>query len=233
MGEWLVPFEGRNDSGACRINFLWRKGTLYIMDNHRAAAWCWLQHLAADAGATIVHIDAHYDTVGAGEPSTANQPPTASLSLREYLEAEVIYAGEPICVYRWDNYISLLQYHHRNFGKQWYFVTHDNGLEPDFEYSNVAASDVVGLFNGLLSTGEKFVLNLDLDYFRSRDGDRVSTENRAEMLAALATLKRNGQVLVFTLCLSPECCGDWSSAEELLAETMDAIDIKFALPPVA
>ena len=30
-GEWLVPFQGRNDSGADRQNFLWRDGSIYVM----------------------------------------------------------------------------------------------------------------------------------------------------------------------------------------------------------
>ena len=87
MGEWLVPFKGRNDSGACDLNFLWRSGSLYVMDNHRAASWCWLQHSGPEGNANVVHIDAHYDTAGAGGRSSENQPPTASLGLREYLDA--------------------------------------------------------------------------------------------------------------------------------------------------
>ena len=43
--EWLVPFKGRNTSGIYEQNFLWRDGAVYVMDNHRAALWCWIQHL--------------------------------------------------------------------------------------------------------------------------------------------------------------------------------------------
>lgn len=44
-GEWLVPFKGRCYSGHYEQNFLWRHGNVYVMDNHRTALWCWLQHV--------------------------------------------------------------------------------------------------------------------------------------------------------------------------------------------
>jgi hypothetical protein len=41
--EWIVPFKRRNYSGATHQNFLCRHGNVFVMDNHRAALWCWLQ----------------------------------------------------------------------------------------------------------------------------------------------------------------------------------------------
>ena len=48
MSEWLVPFKGRNRSLSFDQNFLWRKDNIFIMDNHRAALWCWLQHMSPE-----------------------------------------------------------------------------------------------------------------------------------------------------------------------------------------
>lgn len=155
MGEWLVPFEGRNDSYACHLNFLWRIGSLYVMDNHRAAAWCWLQHGGPEGNATVLHIDAHYDTAGAGERSSENQLPTASLGLREYLDASFHDAGHSICVYRWDNYISLLRHHHPRFGSEWTFATHRIGTRPDFAYTDVGTPEKANCSHNAKAANER------------------------------------------------------------------------------
>lgn len=233
MGEWLVHFKGRNDSYACHLNFLWRSGSLYVMDNHRAAAWCWLQHSEPEGNATVLHIDAHYDTAGAGGRSSENQPPTASLGLREYLDASFIDAGHSICVYRWDNYISLLRHHHPRFGSEWAFATHRIGPPPDFAYTDVRPGALVDTLGALIASRSRFILNLDLDYFKSSKGDRFAPKARSQLFEHIAELVRQDQLLVFTVCLSPECCGGWASSEELLRELMITIGIDFALPPAA
>jgi hypothetical protein len=60
-GEWILPFLGRNRSGPSEDNFLWRTGSTYIMDNHRDALWCWLQHLIPGKEYNLFHIDRHFD----------------------------------------------------------------------------------------------------------------------------------------------------------------------------
>ena len=233
MGEWLIPFEGRNDSYACHLNFLWRSGSLYVMDNHRAAAWCWLQHSGPEGNATVLHIDAHYDTAGAGGRSSENQPPTASLGLREYLDSSFLDAGHPICVYRWDNYISLMRHHHPQFCSNWLFATHRIGPRPDFAYTEVRPGALVDTLEALLISRSRFILNLDLDYFRSRKGDRYGQEMRSQVFERTAEFMRQDQLVAFTVCLSPECCGSWASSEELLRELMKTLGVEFALPPAA
>lgn len=203
MGEWLVPFEGRNYSYACHLNFLWRSGPLYVMDNHRVAAWCWFQHSGPDGNATVVHIDAHYDTAGAGGRSSENQPPTASLCLREYLDASFLDAGHQICVYRWDNYISLLRHHHPRFGSDWTFATHRIGTRPDFAFTDVRPGALEDTLEVLLTSGLRFILNLDLDYFRSKKGDRLAPKIRSQVFERIAELMRQDQLVAFTVCLSP------------------------------
>ncbi|WP_197422399.1 hypothetical protein, partial [Blastomonas sp. CCH5-E3] len=46
--RWIVPFKGRNNTGVYNQNFVWNDGHLYVMDNHRAAAWCWAQRDCQD-----------------------------------------------------------------------------------------------------------------------------------------------------------------------------------------
>jgi hypothetical protein len=59
-GKWLVPFRGRNASKVYNQNFLWRYESVYVMDNHRAAMWCWLRHINPEHGKGVAE--------GAGEP---------------------------------------------------------------------------------------------------------------------------------------------------------------------
>ena len=61
--EWIVPFTGRNHSGATEQNSLCRSGNVYVMDNHRAALWCWLQELDLSKPHSLIHIDRHTDTL--------------------------------------------------------------------------------------------------------------------------------------------------------------------------
>ena len=181
----------------------------------------------------MLHIDAHYDTAGAHGRSSENQPPTASLGLMEYLDASFLDAGHSICVYRWDNYISLLRHHHPRFGSEWAFATQRIGTRPDFAYTDVCPGALADTLGELLTSRSKFILNLDLDYFRSKKGDRLAPEMRSQVFERIAEFMRQDQLIAFTVCLSPECCGSWASSEELLRELMKTIGVDFALPPAA
>lgn len=41
--------------------FLWKTNNVYVMDNHLAAAWCWMQECDADTRYNFMHIDKHND----------------------------------------------------------------------------------------------------------------------------------------------------------------------------
>ena len=233
MGEWLVPFAGRNESFSCTLNFLWQQDSLYIMDNHRVAAWCWLQHRTPGESFKVLHIDAHFDTAGAFGPSVEGQPKMATLSLEEYLGAHIVDAGAKICIYRWDNYISLLQYHHPELVSHWMFATHQLGQEPSFAYTPVETDQLINTLKAMRTEGRPFVLNLDLDFFRSMEGDRFSAVDRMRVFGEIAILRASGQLLATTICLSPECCGSWQAAEQLLEELATAIGLSFSLPGAA
>jgi UPF0489 domain len=83
--DWIVPFKGRNTSGFFEQNFLWKSGDVYVMDNHRAALWCWLQHIAPEKKHSIFHIDRHYDTLKC-DRWVPHLPTNWKMSIEEYLE---------------------------------------------------------------------------------------------------------------------------------------------------
>lgn len=39
--------------------FLWKTDNVYVMDNHLAAAWYWMQECKADSRYNFLHIDRH------------------------------------------------------------------------------------------------------------------------------------------------------------------------------
>jgi hypothetical protein len=137
-GDWLVPFKGRNESGIYNQNFLWRYGNVYVMDNHRAALWCWLQHVDPRSRHSIFHIDRHNDTLQARlDEWLANLPESlVDLTIDQYLAFSYVpdVLGRSIPVFRWDNYLSI---YFALFGKKvsaCYFATHREGDQPNHEH---------------------------------------------------------------------------------------------------
>src|SRR4051812_42334401 len=112
MAEWLIPFRGRDGGDpATDINFLWWQKNVYIMDNHRAAAWCWDRHLDVALGSQLhlFHVDQHDDTLWMEHYQKKDIPVIADLALMEYLafpgEHHPAHPGSPL--FRHDNYLSL------------------------------------------------------------------------------------------------------------------------------
>lgn len=51
------------DSGVSNLNFLYKEDNIYIMDNHLAAGWCWLQELQPKTSYNFFHLDRHADLI--------------------------------------------------------------------------------------------------------------------------------------------------------------------------
>jgi UPF0489 domain len=136
-GEWLIPFKGRNDSGIYNQNFLWRHGSIYVMDNHRAALWCWLKELNLKAPHSFFHIDRHFDCLGSSANEwLAHLPPSWNLTIQEYLNHS--YEDEEVgksLLFRWDNYVSIYLAVFKEAVRRCYFATHGDGAKPEFSAS--------------------------------------------------------------------------------------------------
>ena len=240
-GTWIVPFKGRNFSEAYDQNFLWQKGPIYVMDNHRAALWCWLQEIDLKCKHSILHIDKHTDTL----QSRLNQwldnlPKSWELTIEEYLEhkykAEMAIDYAPI--FRWDNYLSI---YFAKFGsaiESCYFATHEDGDTPN--YPRVCKFDFWNLpycFSDCLDEkNSPWIVNIDLDYFFWRDYERFDVIVTEEYLSAcFKPLKKkinNGTVKVTTIALTPteEFTGGWKNSEKLAKRVLAHLGIDFHLP---
>ncbi len=227
MSEWILPFQGRNTSYAMNQNFLWKSENIYIMDNHRAAYWCWLQHQDTSTMHSIMHIDAHYDTADAGSRTMdAITADISTISFEEYLA--ISYPDENVPIFRWDNYLSIYSNNHSDHIAACLFATHGQGSEPSFKYKEIKQAALVSTLESL-DPEIPHIINFDLDYFRSPEEDRVLEANRLKILSQIKSSYDSDICSVLTICLSPECCGGWSRAEELCAEVCDVFNLSFTL----
>ncbi len=132
-GQWIVPFKGRNHSGPYNQNFLWRDGTVFVMDNHRAALWCWLQALDLNKRHSIFHIDRHTDTLQSQLSDwRQNLPSSWNIDIDAYLDLKYTNSLGTFPLIRWDNYLTIYFDQFFSSISRAYFATHDDGDKPNF-----------------------------------------------------------------------------------------------------
>ncbi|MDO8653447.1 MAG: UPF0489 family protein [Undibacterium sp.] len=240
--EWLVPFKGRNPSGSTTQNFLWRQGNVYIMDNHRAALWCWLQEIIETNRVALLHIDEHYDTLYSRiEEWKLHLPSLVGLSIDEYLALEYEAEFGATKIIRWDTYLSLFLECFPNHISKSIFITHKNGDKPRTPHANFPdvwelAANVeywINDFDG------QWVINVDLDYFFCDHNEKqillFSDEYIDAIFCAIRKCYDAGKVVCITICLTPDdgYTGGWEPAEKLCSRICRILGISFALPPLS
>jgi hypothetical protein len=223
--SFLIPFKGKNPSGKSADNILFQEKNIYIMDNHRLALWCWFQQIEKDESYNLFHIDAHPDmAVSANNIFAQNKINLWDLSLHDYQTAMQSEFNIPL--FRWDNYIQvLLKFYPTTVSKEnTYSATHKVGSIESLE-NDINAYRLLSELNGILS-GQKFInnnkwiINLDLDYFFSSLPEKMQMFSSEYIEAVALAIKLgidSGLIKVFTIALSPECCGGWEKTEATLA----------------
>ncbi len=130
--EFILPFSGRNVSGTYDNNFLWRFGSTYIMDNHGAALWCWLQHIDNVSKYELLHIDQHYDCLSSRieEWLEALPPNLNKLTFEEYrhLSHRSFDGLGKTPTIRFDNYLSIFLKLYSSSLNKCAFVTQKKGI---------------------------------------------------------------------------------------------------------
>lgn len=250
---WVVPFKGKNSSQAYRQNFLWKHESIYIMDNHRAALWCWLQHLSNDETVNLFHIDQHYDTLTSRITEWVRASPDyRTLTAEEFLKASYDADGGLVQIVRWDNYLSLFLELFPTCVKDKVFCTHckDNNNVPHNDLPNADKYTEIGItqlpcnLNFFLSgQSRQWIVNLDIDFFfcsAPKDEDEADGNSKGivmlsegYMMNAFQTIRgkyRDGNIKVITVALSPECCGGWDNAESVCGLFCEVMGLDFKLP---
>jgi hypothetical protein len=216
---FLIPFTGRNFSGPDKINFLWKHENIYVMDNHRLASWCWgheLGEVDPSKPVQLFHLDAHYDCdpVAVHDWKSLNLK-HATLSLSDFCLLKNTN-GKPLIL--WDNYLPVFLTEYQSQLKKIVFATHDIGIKFNADLE-LKPFDLLKPLDDLLLFHKPWIVNIDLDYFYPRHDKEhpFLHPNLIEKFFRLLKLNYDeGHIKVLTLCLSPECCGGWEQAENLL-----------------
>lgn len=239
----LINFKGMNSSFSKDLNLLQKEKNIYIMDNHNAALWCWIQEIDLEKKYNIIHIDAHYDAAANHLDNWISNIPKnlKELSIEEYLDLRFTDPNSKNTdkVMRWDNYFPIF---HRLYNKniaKYYFFTQNKVTLYDGMKSMVEEYSIIGLLNLLdylfteeNSNKQKWIVNIDLDYFFIHPDNSLNTFRFISLSAIehiFTTLKKylNKRITVMTIALSPECCGGWDNSIELLKYVSKILKIDF------
>ena len=202
------------------LNFLCNEGNIYVMDNHLAAGWCWLHHLDPQKGYNFFHIDRHNDLLcNAPVDKYEFLRETPRITLDEYTALEFknnfLYK-----VFQWDNYIKQVNFLFPNWFEVCYFATSDKNVVDNYPAStknlkidySCSPLELYSDINKWISrTENKWILNIDLDYFFDDGGLQIFSEAYIRKLAHEVYLSLE-HIAILTIALSPECCGSWQQS---------------------
>jgi uncharacterized protein UPF0489 len=241
-GEWLVPFKGRNDSGLYNQNFLWRDGSIYVMDNHRAAMWCWLQHVNPEQPHSLLHIDQHYDCALMPEWLENCPDDLRRLSVNEYLDFDYapndVGCPERMLLFKWDNYLSIYLARYGNSINSLVTYIHDDGYQLAPKQKSIQGNiwSVPGEIRCLDASRGPWIFNLDLDYFFWHDAEQLGLMvSDAYLITCFEKIREkiaDQTIAVTTIALSPSdgLTGGWEPVERLAERVCRFLGIDFALP---
>lgn len=205
-----------------------------MMDNHRAALWCWLQELDLSKPHSTIHIDRHYDALASRLEEWLKHLPDWGGSIEKYLEKSYpTEAGERevIC---WGNYLSIYLAEFRSALCRLILLTHDDGDKPDFAKSMECDMwDLPDSLSFWLEDGsEPWIVNIDLDYFcAGKTCVMVSDEYLRQVARQLRQSMEAERVGVVTLCLTPDSyTPGWEETERMATLLLAELGISFELP---
>ena len=205
--------------------FLWQSGNVFVMDNHMAALWGWLQACDPKKKYNFMHIDRHYDMLECFknedlEPIRHNP----KISFEEFclLRRD---DGE-FQVFRWDDYIMagyvlypdwfhtniFLTCQEGDIGKSWGHkpmkIREENPLFMEWciEQYIGEPSEYLDGFSGN-DFKLPWIVNLDLDVFYTSDSHiKVFSDDYIMRIAEL--LQQNFEnIAALTIAISPDCLG--------------------------
>lgn len=233
----LIPYAGRRYSHAFVQNLLWADENVYVMDNHRAAAWCWAQVIDPAEDFAIFHIDRHTDLLQSNlDHWCAIAPRIETQSIESYLALEYqLDQTHRSPLFRWDNYMPIFIRQRERHLRAFDFIWHNVGDRPWFNEKSREkhAYDAPGNLSYWLSQGIPWIVNLDLDFFFTHLGNDVfiqmySDDYISKVADELKKAHASGRIKCLTIAISPEMCGGWDSGLRVLGVFKKAFGL--ALP---
>lgn len=245
----LPAYYKMQQSSFNNLVFLWKTNNVYVMDNHLAAAWCWMQEYNADSRYHFLHIDRHND-LGTNTPFDVYRhiKHNQHLSIDEYTELYWIPEGgkSQQKAFSWDNYITQCLYLFPQWFQEAAFSTRTflgrnerekflgaeiHGLSAtellNYIDNNIYGEEDIKQLNEMIGKkSTKWIINLDLDYFYESNGDGFFQLLTDDYISILAYKLKNirDQIHVLTIALSPECCRNWDNSQHALNIFMETFE---------
>lgn len=206
------------------LKYLSKKNNAYLMDNHLAAAWCWMRECEENEEYGFLHIDRHHDMCREGKTPLFDD--LKSVTLDDYLSSRYTLQGAigPLeyPAFSWNTYITkCFDLCPRWFSSTALIIKQDLGLgimneTPDFNYNIYPYNQALKTIHRCLSDrSRKWIVNVDIDYFfGGRDPDvlgaKVTKRYKDSTIQKFARVINHyaSNIQVLTVALSPECCGD-------------------------
>lgn len=211
-------------SGCYNVNLVHKHSNLYVMDNHGAALWCWLQEINLSDRYNFIHIDTHYDTLAVNMEARINSSKNKfkEPNIEDFFNLKHELSGEIYQTIRWDNYIPIFNEIYGDIIENYLFYTHRHGttginfckknkiqeFQPHTIFENLSYT--------ILEDDYDFIFNLDIDYFFLKYNDRYfqvfSDESIDIIFDQIAEVYFANRLKVITVALSPDCCGGWENS---------------------
>jgi len=216
---------------------LWKDDALpvYIMDNHRAALWCWMREMRPDARYAFIHVDYHWDQKLLAPPYVerirdAMAEIRDDLGVFDALESAQVGRKGPFPMVRWDNYIDpFLALFPKVDAMHFAACERTDKVDRTLEWwrdrargvgkrtptaRHYAARDFVSVLPDVLHRARsRTVINIDLDVFGyagrrlGRSGEQPPLLSRSLSRLFAPVREHIGRAHAVTIALSPECCG--------------------------
>ncbi len=208
------------------------------MDNHRAALWCWLQHVSPEKRHSLFHIDRHYDTLTSRMKTWLKHlPENWQMTVDEYLAHSYEHDdGKDIQLFSFDNYLSIYLKLFSNSINACWFATHDDGDKPRRKFCDPKLWELPqNLDYWIKPDDHPWIVNIDLDYFfcdGAEDGQvqMVSDDYIGAIFDAVRLRTEDGSIAVTTIALSPEYSGGWEQSERAMVVALKRLGLEFKLP---
>jgi len=184
------------------------------MDNHMAAICCLEKVVRSTPQFDFIHVDQHYDLGGLNSHHAGYIDGEISSLNPQNLEEHKTLEGTNYFLY--DNYIHLFCNKYPHTINHAYFITHGK-TQFDYDFSEYDELCLFHLMNCDLPNEYPLVLNLDIDYFFTRERNKKTIKPfTSEFIELFGRWLYNNRKKFATIivALSPEYCGGWDEAIE-------------------
>lgn len=212
--------------------FLWQSGKVFVMDNHMAALWGWLQVCDTKKKYNFMHIDRHYDMLECFKDSDLEPiKKNPNISFDDFCQLK--RGDGEFQVFRWDDYIMAgyvlypewfhtniyLTHKEGDIGKSWGHkpmkIREENPLFMEWCIDQYIGEPDKWL-DGFKDEDYKlpWIVNLDLDVFYTGESHIQLFSN--DYIGRIAEiLKSNmGNIAALTIAISPDCLGGKEMSEK-------------------